>query len=110
MLGKVFENLLGVTERKSKGAFYTPREIVYYMCRESLINYLASNGLDEESVRSLIQNKDNDLSILLDTKEEYEKLRNDDHHKQISAKVYKLLKEIKIVDPAVGSGAFPWAC
>jgi hypothetical protein len=40
MLGKVFENLLGVAERKSKGSFYTPREIVHYMCQESLINYL----------------------------------------------------------------------
>ena len=40
MLGKVFENLLEVTDRKSKGAFYTPREIVHYMCQESLINYL----------------------------------------------------------------------
>ena len=40
MLGKVFENLLEVKERKSKGSFYTPREIVHYMCQESLINYL----------------------------------------------------------------------
>ncbi|MBD2425735.1 TaqI-like C-terminal specificity domain-containing protein [Phormidium sp. FACHB-1136] len=40
MLGKVFENLLEVTDRKAKGAFYTPREIVHYMCQESLINYL----------------------------------------------------------------------
>ncbi len=46
MLGKVFENLLEVKERKSKGSFYTPREIVHYMCQESLINYLdtAVNG------------------------------------------------------------------
>src|SRR5690606_25476386 len=29
-----------ITERKSKGAFYTPREIVHYMCQESLIHYL----------------------------------------------------------------------
>jgi hypothetical protein len=40
MLGKVFENLLEVKDRKSKGAYYTPREIVHYMCQESLINYL----------------------------------------------------------------------
>lgn len=42
MLGKVFENMLDITERKSKGAFYTPREIVHYMCQESLIHYLDS--------------------------------------------------------------------
>ncbi|MFZ2361015.1 MAG: TaqI-like C-terminal specificity domain-containing protein [Anaerolineae bacterium] len=40
MLGKVFENLLEVGDRKSKGAFYTPREIVHYMCQEALIHYL----------------------------------------------------------------------
>jgi len=40
MLGKVFENLLEVKDRKSKGTYYTPREIVHYMCQESLINYL----------------------------------------------------------------------
>ncbi len=40
MLGKVFENLLEVKDRKSKGTYYTPREIVHYMCQESLINFL----------------------------------------------------------------------
>jgi type I restriction-modification system DNA methylase subunit len=40
MLGKVFENLLEVKDRKSKGTYYTPREIVHYMCQESLVNYL----------------------------------------------------------------------
>ncbi len=52
MLGKVFENLLGVKERKSKGSFYTPREIVHYMCQESLINYLdtAVNTAEESIV------------------------------------------------------------
>lgn len=46
MLGKVFENMLDVTERKSKGAFYTPREIVHYMCQESLIHFL-DNALND---------------------------------------------------------------
>jgi hypothetical protein len=51
MLGKVFENLLDVKERKSKGSFYTPREIVHYMCQESLINYLdTAINTAEESV------------------------------------------------------------
>jgi hypothetical protein len=40
MLGKVFENLIPENERKGSGTFYTPREIVHYMCQESLINYL----------------------------------------------------------------------
>lgn len=40
MLGKVFENLIEENRRRGLGAFYTPREIVHYMCQESLINYL----------------------------------------------------------------------
>ena len=48
MLGKVFENILEIKERKSKGAFYTPREIVHYMCQESLIHYL-DNAINDYS-------------------------------------------------------------
>ncbi|MBM4146669.1 MAG: class I SAM-dependent DNA methyltransferase [Nitrospira sp.] len=51
MLGKVFENLLEVKDRKSKGTYYTPREIVHYMCQESLINYLDTTiNTQEETV------------------------------------------------------------
>ncbi len=52
MLGKVFENLIEENRRKGLGAFYTPREIVHYMCQESLINYLdaAINTRDESVV------------------------------------------------------------
>ena len=52
MLGKVFENLIEENRRKGLGAYYTPREIVHYMCQESLINYLdvAVNTADESLV------------------------------------------------------------
>lgn len=62
MLGKVFENMLEITERKSKGAFYTPREIVHYMCQASLIQYL-NNSLNSgvESYQSIDSEQ---LSIL----------------------------------------------
>src|SRR5262249_43053679 len=40
MLGKVFETLIEENRRKGLGSYYTPREIVHYMCQESLINYL----------------------------------------------------------------------
>ena len=54
MLGKVFENLLPENLRKGKGAFYTPREIVSYMTRESLINYLKTklegSGINSETL------------------------------------------------------------
>jgi hypothetical protein len=53
MLGKVFENLIEENRRKGLGSYYTPREIVHYMCQESLINYLdtALNN-SEESIAS----------------------------------------------------------
>lgn len=38
MLGRVFEDLL--EDRKDKGAFYTPREIVHYMAKKSIESYL----------------------------------------------------------------------
>jgi hypothetical protein len=42
MLGKVFENLIEENRRKGLGAYYTPREIVHYMCQQSLVNYLTA--------------------------------------------------------------------
>ena len=86
MLGKIFENLL--EDNKDKGAFYTPKEIVQYMCRESLIAYLTEETQDEPAMRNLVLN--NDIQTIKD-----------------KDKVLSALKNIKICDPAVGSGAFP---
>lgn len=90
MLGRIFENLL--EDNKDKGAFYTPKEIVNYMCRESLIAYL-QNGLPERShelIRNFVENCD--ASQL-----------NADQSKYLRKK----LQDVKICDPAIGSGAFP---
>ena len=46
MLGHIFENLL--EDNKDKGAFYTPKEIVQYMCRQSVIQYLKTHEADEK--------------------------------------------------------------
>ncbi|MDD5192510.1 MAG: Eco57I restriction-modification methylase domain-containing protein [Candidatus Nanoarchaeia archaeon] len=114
MLGKVFENLLDVNDRKSKGAFYTPREIVHYMCQQSLINYLETNtlklGIKREEIELFILKGD----IALDRLRRIHLGKYDDvklilpksivsNYKELD----KLLREIKICDPAVGSGAFP---
>ena len=40
MLGKVFEEL--VTARHDSGAYYTPRPVVSFMCREALKGYLSA--------------------------------------------------------------------
>jgi len=118
MLGKVFENLLDVTDRKSKGAFYTPREIVHYMCQQSLINYLETNsGILREDIEKFIQLGDLALAQIIKEQEQVKKYGkaydvNEKYSIPASIKqnhqlVDKLLKEIKVVDPAVGSGAFP---
>ncbi|MCK9501977.1 MAG: Eco57I restriction-modification methylase domain-containing protein [Lascolabacillus sp.] len=118
MLGKVFENMLEIKERKSKGAFYTPREIVHYMCQESLIHYL-DNGLNsdtslvskediEELVRKGIFALDNDIHVAGKGKE----TRTYKYHLpekvlKNADEIDKLITEVKICDPAIGSGAFP---
>ena len=89
MLGRIFENLL--EDNKDKGAFYTPKEIVQYMCRESLIAYLQTdqNEEDKETIRKFVTT--HDAELLGDLKSDIEQ---------------KLL-DVKICDPAIGSGAFP---
>lgn len=92
MLGKIFENLL--EDNKDKGAFYTPKEIVRYMCKKSLISYLCSHvAVKHESIKALVNNHQ-----LTD------KLQEDVNTcKQIN----KFLQDVKVCDPAIGSGAFP---
>ena len=93
MLGRIFENLL--EDNKDKGAFYTPKEIVTYMCRESLIAYLQTDIEDEatkEAIRQFVTTHDvNALGT------------NDKFRQQVD----EALKNVKICDPAIGSGAFP---
>ena len=49
MLGHIFENLL--EDNKDKGAYYTPKEIVHYMCQESLIEYLCTTLKIEDDTK-----------------------------------------------------------
>jgi len=118
MLGKVFENLLEVKDRKSKGSFYTPREIVHYMCQQSLINYLETNaGLPRKDIEKFVQLGDFALDMIIKEQEQLKKYGktydiNEKYAlpktiKENHEKINQLLKDIKIVDPAVGSGAFP---
>lgn len=117
MLGKVFENMLELKDRKSKGAFYTPREIVHYMCQESLINYLTNNtGISQKAIRDFIlygeyiksedTNKKNNIDLLI-SKEIYQENPNGEIIHNRLKEIDDLLANIKVADPAVGSGAFP---
>lgn len=110
MLGRIFENLLAeITEetgeqaRKAKGAFYTPREIVDYMCKESLKEYLKTK-LPEDTYR------DQRLYQLIDAPDK--DFQDQDHNWRRDWKPYKdaiitALDDLKVLDPACGSGAFP---
>jgi len=97
MLGHIFENLL--EENKDKGAYYTPKEIVQYMCQESLIQYLTTNFDKvsnfvkvEDDINNFIRNQIPSLALM---------------QKDNAVKLNNLLSDIKICDPAIGSGAFP---
>ncbi len=100
MLGKIFESLL--EDNKAKGAFYTPKEIVRYMCKESLIAHLASKlpNVSEQVIRNFVETHD--------MQAELEPYRDT---------LGNALRDVKICDPAIGSGAFPmgllnelWRC
>ncbi|GAB4167287.1 MAG: hypothetical protein Tsb0017_08910 [Geothermobacteraceae bacterium] len=149
MLGKVFENMLEITERKSKGAFYTPREIVHYMCQESLIHYLDNRlnsyatsyqefdspqtGLfgntgrkgqlkltaehqeikvPKEDIETLIRKGhlalENDTRVLSKGQEtETYKFQLPEAVRKHARAIDEALADIKVCDPAIGSGAFP---
>ena len=95
MLGRIFESLL--EDNKEKGAFYTPKEIVQYMCRRSLTAYLQADVPDErmrKKIDEFVRTKDYDclrLYLPLSRREQ----------------VAERLRTVKICDPAIGSGAFP---
>ncbi|GIT99710.1 hypothetical protein TSL6_02170 [Sulfurovum sp. TSL6] len=94
MLGKVFENLLEDNYQSSKGAFYTPREIVHYMCKQSIYEYMINDFIDnKEAIYNLI----------------FKDISDDDFFKNSknAIAVENKIKSIKILDPAIGSGAFP---
>ena len=91
MLGKIFENLL--EDNKDKGAFYTPKEIVRYMCQESLIAYLETNtSIAKDKIRNFVLSPEEGVADIPETKKQ---------------KLLTALEEVKICDPAIGSGAFP---
>lgn len=94
MLGHIFENLL--EDNKDKGAYYTPKVIVSYMCRQSLLRYLETHlGQNEALTRLCEIHEPGDL-------------REKGNWCARNAKsIATLLENVKICDPAIGSGAFP---
>ena len=110
LLGKVFENLLAAynpetreTARKQTGTYYTPRDVVDYMVDEALVatlkqKCLPKNGNADDwdtSLRWLLDYADefNDVDVLFD--------------KSAKESIIRAIADLKVLDPAVGSGAFP---
>jgi hypothetical protein len=90
ILGHIFEQSIsdleelkqeGISRRKKEGVFYTPEYITDYICRNTIIPYLSKSGVT--SVHDLI-----------------------DEYKDNIEELEKKFREIKILDPACGSGAF----
>ena len=111
MLGRVFESLLatqvdqtGTQARKASGAFYTPREIVSYMCREAIRRYLKREFQGEAratvAADSLIDTEDREWAISPSNS-----LR--DKVGDYRTSFIQALVNIRAIDPASGSGAFP---
>ena len=90
MLGHIFENLL--EENREKGAFYTPKEVVEYMCKESTIQYLSNHFPKEANIEAFVRNHQ--------VSEYFSKREN-------AVALNQKIDVIKVCDPAIGSGAFP---
>ncbi len=137
LLGQVFENLLaaynpetGTTARKQTGSFYTPREIVDYMVDESLMAYFenemkskspltplqkggdSSQNVDFNSGSSEVEHNNSPLfeggrgGISLRHLLSYDNTQNPFDAPQTNALI-SAIDNLKILDPACGSGAFP---
>ena len=95
LLGRVFENLYQGDERRNTGTYYTPREIVHFMCREALDGYLRDEtGVDQGTLNDLRQEATG-------SRDEHQPLPNIPAGALIDA-----LEKVRVCDPAVGSGAF----
>lgn len=96
MLGRIFEQLIEDNEKDMQGTIYTPFEVVRFMCRHSLLLHLSRklavepDSADGKAIKALIV--DGDVASLSETQK---------------STLIDALKTIKILDPAIGSGAFP---
>ena len=110
LLGKVFENLLaaynpetGATARKQTGSYYTPRPIVDYMVEEALVAALAGQVSSTDREAEFWEER---LRYLLDYAQTFDDASEWFDSREADG-VVRAISELKILDPAVGSGAFP---
>jgi len=105
MLGKIFENMLPENVKKKAGVCYTPREIVKHIAQNSLADYLSTRC--SKTKKENLLNWIRDLSLILEV--EKQQAKQDFFYSEIfeNAKhLDELMRDVKICDPAIGSGAF----
>ena len=108
LLGKVFENLLAAfnpetreNARKQTGSYYTPRAVVDYMVDEALVATLAQKAAPADDDTDSWQDRLRDL-LDYDLGDAATKFNNEEKDAIVRA-----IADTKVLDPAVGSGAFP---
>jgi len=97
MLGHIFENLL--EDNKDKGAYYTPKAVVQYMCQQTLIQALTGHFPGDDAARAGIE-------ALIRLKEPIDP-KKESWLASHASDLEKILDDLHICDPAIGSGAFP---
>ncbi|MEM0142820.1 MAG: DNA methyltransferase [Candidatus Parvarchaeum sp.] len=95
LIGTVFENLLLEKERGEKGTFYTPKDVISFICRRAIVKYLGLEDKYSPGEKSLIDG----IQIYLD---DLKKTKRIDEIRNFKNK----LLSVRVVDPAVGSGGF----
>jgi hypothetical protein len=123
LLGTIFENLIASynpetkeNARKQTGSFYTPREIVDYMCKESLREALKTklpnlaaiidNLIDDDADNFVNLRGSSCNQLLHEVHREDTKLLKETINFQIATEIQNTILHLKILDPACGSGAF----
>ena len=88
MLGKVFEEL--VTGRHDSGAYYTPRPVVSFMCREALKGYLEGQdtGVSSEAIALFVEQRDTSGILSVAS----------------ARRIAEALDGVSVVDPPAGPG------
>jgi len=89
VLGAIYEKLITYMERKKLGAYYTPEEITSYICKNTIEPYLV------DRVNEKFSKKFESVDQIIES-----------NNKEILFYLFEQLREIKILDPAVGSAHF----
>ncbi len=114
LLGQVFENLLGVynpetqsSARKATGSYYTPRQIVDYMVDEALIAYFLQKVVPFDGDRQFLAARLRDDLLAYEAQGTADEPNTHLIHADEVEPMIAAIDALKIIDPAVGSGAFP---